>query len=124
MRLGQDKGHGRGRIFRPQSWGELGRHLTYRLEIRVGNYSTVASTRGVVGLWGRERAANFSIDVDGQPDESDPTHGETGTLTQLPEIPGDPLLSYHRTTEPSNALWEDSLLWVPRFSGISSEPTR
>ncbi len=59
MSLGQDKGHSRRRIFRPQSWGAFGRCLAYRLDIRVGNYSTIALIRGVVDLWGRERAANF-----------------------------------------------------------------
>lgn len=39
---------------------------------------------------------NFSIDVDGQPDESDPSRGTLGTPSRPGRIPGNTLLATHR----------------------------
>jgi len=124
MSLGQDKGRDRKRIFQSRSWGVFGRRLASRLEIRVESCFTIASARGFVSLRGGERGANFSIDVAGQPDESDPKEaakgpeprgsveagkageaprrGTPGGLSQPSEIQDDSLLSNRRTTEPPN----------------------
>lgn len=55
-----------------------------------------------------------------------PRRGTTGTLSQVPETPGDLLPSNRRTTELPNCrtLLKRLRIWVRRFSGISSEPTR